>query len=199
MLIVFAFLATPGAPAKKPQCRVGDMPPWRMVRPENNQPRNEKTRLRRALRQGTHGGDQFRSKPLIGIEMQLPRIPEHQVVDGPVSLGSVAVKRMLHHLRSILPAKSNRVIGAERVDHVQIIGNLPRLRQSHPDRLGRVVSENNNRRLHGFWSAELSIQRTPASLKSYRVAATESPMAIALHASSITYVSKPARMLSMAE
>ena len=93
---------------------------------------DKKAGLGRVLRQRAHRSDQFGSKPLIGVQVQLPRVTEQQVVDGPISLRAIVFKRMLDDLGSMLPAQRDRVICAEGVDNVQVIGNFLRLSQCRP-------------------------------------------------------------------
>ena len=51
-----------------------------------HQPGDQKAGVCRILRQGAQRRDQFRSKPLIGVQVQLPWVSGSQVVDRPVAL-----------------------------------------------------------------------------------------------------------------
>src|ERR1700677_2721010 len=85
---------------------------------------NQKTRLRGVLRQPLERRDQLRSKSLVGVQVQLPRVAQRQMVDSPIALCSIALERVLDDLGSVLLAERDRVICAEGIHHVQVVGNL---------------------------------------------------------------------------
>ena len=133
VLVVFAFLASPVSVAKETQVPCGRHAAVEHLSSQKlHQARDEKAGFCGVLGQRVQRRDQLGSQSLIGIQVQLPRVLDHQVVDGPVPLRAVVFEGMLDHLRSVLLADSHCVVTAEGVDNVQIIGDLLRLGQRGP-------------------------------------------------------------------
>ena len=69
---------------------------------------------------------QFIIHPLIGIQVQLPGSRNRQVVDGPVTLGSVILKGVLNNNGPMLSRQFRGPVFAEGIHHEDLVGNLPR-------------------------------------------------------------------------
>ncbi len=93
---------------------------------------DEKAGVSRVLGQGMHRRNQFRREPLIGVQVQLPGIAKHQVVDRPVSLRAIVLEGMLNGLGPMLPAERYSVVCAEGVDDVEVVGDFLRGSQRCP-------------------------------------------------------------------
>ena len=110
VLVVLSFLTAAGSIAKQAQMPGrGHASMAHDSAKKLHQPGNKKSGLAGALRQRTDGRDQFRGKALIGVQVQLPRVAQGQIVDGPVSLRAIVFKGMLDDLRAmLLPALRHR-------------------------------------------------------------------------------------------
>lgn len=149
MLVVLPFLAPSRAVPEQAQvprrrhAAVTHFPAQKL-----HQPGNEKTRLRRVFRQGTYRRNQFRRQSLVGVQMQLPRVTKRKVVDGPVSLRAIIFKLVLDDLRSKPAAQLDRIVRAEGIDNVNVIGDFSRLRQRISQRIDGIKCKNDDRGLH---------------------------------------------------
>jgi len=94
VLVIFSFLATTGAVAEEPQmpgrrhASMSQLPAQKL-----HQPGDQKAGMCRVLRQGAQRRDQFRGKPLIGVQVQLPCVSGSQVVDCPVFFARHSFRR----------------------------------------------------------------------------------------------------------
>ena len=69
------------------------------------------------------GGDELVVHRLIGVEMQLPAVPERQGGDGPISLRSVVLEAALRHTGPGRRGQSDGLVGAEGVDDMHVVGD----------------------------------------------------------------------------
>jgi hypothetical protein len=58
--------------------------------------------------------------------MQLPIVLEMKVIDSPVALRAIMNKRVLDYSRAVRFGDLQRVVGAEGIDHMNVIGDAAR-------------------------------------------------------------------------
>ena len=100
------------------------MPPWRRTRPRKSEIAGDEVaqgsgssgRARIAATNGVH--------PFVGIEMQLPRPGDGQVIDGPIALCAIVLESVLDHRRSEVRASST-VPSALKESTTKILSDTP--------------------------------------------------------------------------
>jgi len=80
--------------------------------------------------------------------MQLPAMLQRQVLDRPVALLVVALEGVLHDLCARCARKLDRLIAAEGVNDVHVIGNQLCRSEGQRQRRRRVEAQDNDRYRH---------------------------------------------------
>jgi hypothetical protein len=87
---------------------------------------------------------------LIGIQVQFPFMLQRQGLDRPVALRIVALEGVLNDLGPCGARKRDRLVRAEGIDHVQIVGDPLRSVQRLRQRRGGIEGEDDDGDRHGI-------------------------------------------------